>query len=79
MKIQVLKISNKKKKNRISMKFDKKEVPLDKYTGQWVAFLGKKIVGNSRSLKKLIKEMEKKGLDKKVSFFAVPKKGYLIV
>lgn len=79
MKLQILKISNKKRKNKISIKFNKKEISLEKYAGQWVAFLGKKIVGNSKSLKKLVKEMEKKGIRDKVSFFAVPRKGYLVV
>jgi hypothetical protein len=77
MKMQTLKFSKKKGKSRISIKFDKKEVSLEKYAGQWVAFLGKRIVGNSKSLKKLAREMERKGLLNKVSFFAVPPKGYL--
>jgi hypothetical protein len=79
MRTQTLKISNKKGKNKISIKFDRKEVSLDKYAGQWVAFLGKKIVGHNRSFRKLVREMEKKKLDQKVTFFAVPEKGYLIV
>lgn len=75
--MQSLRISKRGRKNKVLIKFDKKEVSLDKYAGQWVAFLGKRIVGNSKSLKKLAKEMEKKGLLNKVSFFAVPPKGYL--
>ncbi|MDI6591803.1 MAG: DUF5678 domain-containing protein [Patescibacteria group bacterium] len=77
MKTQTLKISNRKRGNRISMKFDKKEISLDKYAGQWVAFLRRKIVGNSKSLKKLFKEMEKKRIEGKVTFFPVPKKGVI--
>jgi hypothetical protein len=42
MRLQTLKISNKKGKNKISIKFDRKEISLEKYAGEWVAFLGKK-------------------------------------
>lgn len=70
MKIETLKIKNKKE---ISIKFDKKEISLKKYAGKWVAFLGKKIVGSNKSLKKLMEEMEKKGLKEKVSVMGVPK------
>jgi hypothetical protein len=52
---QTLKISNRKKKKKISLRLDRKEVPLDKYAGKWIAFLGKKIVGNSKNLEKLVK------------------------
>jgi hypothetical protein len=79
MRLQTLKISNKKGKNKISIKFDRKEISLEKYAGEWVAFLGKKIVGHNRSFRKLVREMEKRKLDQKVTFFAVPEKGYLIV
>jgi len=67
-------------KSTISLKMNR-TVSLDKYAGKWVAFLGDKIVGSKKSLKSLMKEMDKKGIDEKVTVFLVPKKKerYLVV
>lgn len=53
----------------------KKKTHLDKYSGQWVAFLGDRVVENGRTLNSLMKKMEKKGIKKKATIFCVPKKG----
>ena len=53
----------------------KKKIHLDKYSGKWVAFLEGKVVENGRTLNSLMEKMEKKGLEKKVAVFCVPKKG----
>ncbi len=74
-----MKKSNLKINGKISLKMDRKNISLDQYAGKWVAFLGNKIVGNSKTLKGLMKKMRKRGLEKKVSVFAVPPKGYLII
>ena len=65
------------KKSKISIKANKKTIPLDKYAGKWVAFLGKRVVGNGRTLKSLMIKVEKKKLEKKVTVFCVPKKGVI--
>ena len=54
---------------------NKKTTSLDKYAGKWVAFDEKdKIVGYDESLEGLMKKIKKKGLEKKVSVFLVPRK-----
>jgi len=54
---------------------NKKTTSLDKYAGKWVAFDEKeRIVGWNESLEGLMKKMKKKGLEKKVSVFLVPRK-----
>ena len=64
-----LKSSMRKAKRR------KKKTHLDKYSGQWVAFLGDRVVENGRTLNSLMKKMEEKGIEKKAAIFCVPKKG----
>jgi len=61
------------KRSSISLKTNK-VIPLNQYTGRWVAFLGEKIVESGRTLKSLMKKVKKKKLEKKVSVFLVPKK-----
>ena len=46
----------------------------DNYSGQWVAFLGPKIIAHHKTLKELMKEIEEMDLRKKVSVFLVPRK-----
>lgn len=65
------------KKPKISIKANKKITALDKYAGEWVAFLDKRVVGNGRTLKSLMRKVEKKKLEKKVTVFCVPKKGVI--
>jgi hypothetical protein len=69
------------KKSGIALKTNK-IISLDKYAGKWVAFLGNRIIESSKSLEKLVKKVEKRKFEKKVSFFLVPKLGknsYLVV
>ena len=47
---------------------------LDKYAGQWVAFRNREVVGNNQNLKELMEAMRKRGIDKEVSVFLVPRK-----
>lgn len=47
---------------------------LDRYEGKWVAFMGKQIVAYNETLRDLMKEVDAKGLRKKVSVFLVPRK-----
>jgi len=63
------------------IKTQKGAMSLNKYSGKWIAFLGNKIVGNKKTLKDLMREMEKKGIDEKITVFLVPKKKekYLVV
>ena len=61
------------KKSKISIKADK-SIPLDKYAGKWVAFVDGKIVRYGKTLKGLMKKIEKEKLAKKPSVFLVPKK-----
>jgi hypothetical protein len=51
-----------------------KKIKLDYYAGEWVAFVGEKIIVHNRNLKYLMKEVDAKGLRKKASIFLVPRK-----
>ena len=63
------------KSSYISIKANKKITPLDRYTGQWVAFADEKIVAHEGSLKRLMKKVKKlKGARKKSSVLLVPQK-----
>lgn len=62
------------RKAKITIKADKKITPLDKYAGEWVAFLDNKVIESAGTLTGLMKKVEKKGLEKEVSVFLVPKK-----
>ena len=57
------------------MRKTKRNIPFDKYSGQWVAFLGNKVIENGRTIGSLMKKIEKKKLEKKAAIFCVPKKG----
>jgi len=59
------------------MRKTKRRPKLDKYSGQWVAFLGNKVVENGRTLNSLMKKMEEKGIKEKAAIFCVPKKGQI--
>jgi hypothetical protein len=51
-----------------------KKIKLDSYAGEWVAFVGDKIVAHNKNLKDLMKEVDAKKLRKKASIFLVPRK-----
>jgi hypothetical protein len=51
-----------------------KKIKLDSYAGEWVAFVGEKIIAHNRNLQDLMKEVDAKGLRKKASIFLVPRK-----
>ena len=51
-----------------------RKTKLDGYAGKWVAFLGESIVASADTLKDLMKEIDDRGLRKKVSVFLVPRK-----
>lgn len=48
---------------------------LDRYAGEWVAFVNDRVVEHSRRLNALMKKVEAKGLKKRTSVFLVPRKG----
>jgi dihydroxyacetone kinase-like predicted kinase len=52
----------------------RKKIKLDSYAGEWVAFVGDKIVAHNKNLKDLMKEIDAKGLRKKASILLVPRK-----
>lgn len=60
-------------KPKISIKANKKIIPLDKYAGQWVAFANGKVIAHQGTLKRLMDKV--KGLKKvnKPSVLFVPK------
>jgi hypothetical protein len=62
------------KKAEILIKANKKAISLDRYAGKWVAFVDGKVVEYGRTLKSLMKKIEKVRLPKKPSVFLVPKK-----
>ena len=62
-------------KSRILIKANNKTTSLDKYAGQWVAFVGGKVVANEGNLKKLMEKVNKrKRTRRKPSVLLVPKK-----
>ena len=58
----------------VSKKSSLKKIKLHPYAGKWVAFVGEKIIAHNEELKDLMKEIESRGLRKKVSVFLVPRK-----
>jgi hypothetical protein len=48
---------------------EKEKIKLDFYAGEWVAFVGDKIVAHNKNLKDLMKEVDAKKLKKKASIF----------
>jgi hypothetical protein len=52
----------------------RKKIKLDSYAGEWVAFVGDKIVAHNKNLKDLMKEIDAKGLRKQASILLVPRK-----
>jgi hypothetical protein len=50
-------------------------IPLDKYGGEWIAILSRQIVDHDRSLERLWKRLERKGMEEKALFMLVPRPG----
>ena len=48
---------------------------LNRYAGEWVAFVNGRVVEHSRKLQSLMRKVETRKLNKKASVFLVPKKG----
>lgn len=63
------------KKPKISIKRDKKTIPLDKYAGEWIGFVDGKVVAHEGTLKKLMDKIKKLKVKKRPSVLLVPKKG----
>jgi hypothetical protein len=57
---------------KISLKVNKKNVSLDRYAGEWVAFADGKVIAHQTTLKGLMEKV--KTLRKKPSVLLVPKK-----
>jgi hypothetical protein len=52
---------------------EREKIKLDFYAGEWVAFVGNKIVAHNKNLKDLMKEIDAKKLRKSLNFL-VPRK-----
>ncbi len=64
------------------LKSKRKVISLDRYAGEWVAFIDGKVITADESLKDLMAEAKKRGVEKKVSVFLVPREGegpYILV
>lgn len=60
---------------KIRSQLKSKSKKLDHYAGEWVAFIGEKVVAHHRALARTMAEVEQKGFAKsKVSVFLVPRK-----
>jgi len=59
------------------MQKTKSNISFDKYSGQWIALLGGKVVERGRTLSSLMKKIGKKKLENKAAIFCVPKKGQI--
>jgi len=51
-----------------------KKIKLDRYAGEWVAFVGEQVVAHNKNLKDLMKEVDAKGLRKKAAVILIPRK-----
>jgi len=60
------------RRSEILIKANRKSIPLDKYTGEWVAFANGKVVAHQDTLKKLMKDVKR--FKRKPSVFLVPEK-----
>lgn len=61
------------KKPELLLKENKKTIFLDRYAGEWVAFVNGKVVAHQSNLRKLMKKIKK--LKKNPSVLLVPKRG----
>jgi hypothetical protein len=51
-----------------------KKVKLHSYAGEWVAFVGEKIIAHNKNLQDLMKGIDSRGLRKRASVILVPRK-----
>lgn len=61
-------------KNTILLKERKSKVELEQFAGEWVALIETKVVGHSKTLEDLMRNIEKHPLKKKPSVLLVPRK-----
>jgi hypothetical protein len=61
------------KKPEVSIKTNRKAIPLDRYAGEWVAFANGRIVAHGVSLENLMRAVKRKRLRSKPSVLLVPK------
>jgi peptidyl-tRNA hydrolase len=59
---------------KTKIKSKKKTPNLDRYSGEWVAFVEEKVIAHKKSLKELMEEVKRKHLEKDASVFLVPRK-----
>jgi len=65
-------------KPNISIKADRKTIPLDKYAGEWVAFADGKVVAHHKgALKSLMEKLKRLKRVKILSVLLVPMTSYL--
>jgi len=58
---------------RIFLRTDTKDISLDRYAGEWVAFANGKVVAHGETLKGLMRRVKRKRLRRKPSVLLVPK------
>ena len=51
-----------------------KKSPISRYAGQWVAFVGSKIAAHEKTLRSLMKAIDKRGLRREATVFLVPRR-----
>lgn len=56
-----------------TIKNRKQTIKLNRYAGQWVAFVQDKIISHNDDLKGLMRQVDEKGLRKMASVFLVPR------
>ena len=59
---------------KVYLKTRKSKRDLTRYAGQWVAFIGEKVVGHERTLPKLMTRVRKKYPKKEPAVFLVPRR-----
>jgi len=60
--------------NMATIKNRKQTIKLNRYAGQWVAFVQDKIISHNDDLRDLMRQVDEKGLRKKASVFLVPRR-----
>jgi hypothetical protein len=56
----------------ISLRTNRKNISLDRYAGEWVAFANGKVVAHGETLKGLMRRVKRKRLRRKPSVLLVP-------
>jgi len=62
------------KEPEVSIKANRKTIPLDRYAGEWVAFANGKVVAHQTTLKRLMEKVKNLKKVKKPSLLLVPRK-----